>query len=288
MGSLAAALARQVTANRSGVGHERDFASHRERMTEEIAARAPAGGAGRLCLLGAGNANDVDLDRLTELFSEVHLVDLDPEALHRALTRVSPAGHRRARLVIHAPVDLSGIFPHLDGWARTPPDVEAIADAVEAGIGELETRLPGPFDLVVSCCMLSQLQLVLVEALGERHPRFEELRVAINHVHVLSLAGLLAPRGVGLLVTDLTSSETHPPLAALPEGTDLGRLMSDLIHVGNVIAALHPGILSSIIRHDEDLRALYAVRFPVGPWIWHNGPIQTYLVYGLEIQARKA
>jgi hypothetical protein len=288
-GTLAAALDRQVAANRSGAGHETHFAGHRVRLTRAILDRAPAGDGGRLCLLGAGNANDVDLEALAARFAEVHLVDLDADAVAGARARVSEG--RRARVIVQAPVDLSGLFPQLEAWARKPPAVEAIADAVEEGVARLEALPGGPFDLVVSCCLLSQLQRVLLEVLGDRHPRFEELRAAINHVHVLGLAGLIGPGGKALLVTDLTSNETYPPLDHL-SGDDasearLAALMSDLVHAGNVMAALHPGILSGILRHDEELRARYQVRFPVGPWLWHNGPAQTYLVYGLEIAPRQ-
>jgi hypothetical protein len=280
--TVASALARQVAANRSGVGHEEHFAGHRARLTQEICARAPAGGGGRVCLLGIGNANDVDLDAVAARFAEVHLVDIDPEAIERARARVSTQA--RARLVVQAPVDLSGIFDKLDAWVKKPPSVDTIADAVEEGVGALDDRLPGSFDVVVSCCVLTQLHLALLEVTGDRHPRFEEFRVALNHIHVLTVATQLGPGGVGLLVTDLTSSEHYPPLDHLPPDADVGKLMSDLVHVGNVIGATHPGILSGIIRHDDELKAKYGVRFPVGPWLWHNGPSQTYLVYGLEIK----
>src|SRR5262249_23472725 len=67
---LAQAIAEQVDSNRSGVGHAADFDEHRARLTREIGARAPAGGGGRLCLLGAGNAHDVDLGQLAARFAE--------------------------------------------------------------------------------------------------------------------------------------------------------------------------------------------------------------------------
>ena len=103
---LAVAVAEQVASNASAIGHEATFADHRARLTREIADRAPATGRGRLCLLGAGNANDVDLDALADRFAEIHLVDIDPVAVARAIARVQPA--RRAQIVAQAPVDASG------------------------------------------------------------------------------------------------------------------------------------------------------------------------------------
>ena len=124
--TLAQAIGDQVDSNRSAVGHEAHFAGHRARLTAEIHARAPAGGAGRLCLLGAGNAGDVDLEALAADFAEVHLVDIDAEAVARAAARVSPRA--RGRIVLHAPVDLSGIFGRLDDWSRVAPAPAAIVD----------------------------------------------------------------------------------------------------------------------------------------------------------------
>jgi hypothetical protein len=278
---IADAVADQVAANRSSVGHEASFAAHRARLTSEIAARAPAGGVGRLCLLGAGNANDVDLEALAAAFREVHLVDIDAEALGRARARVKP--ELQARLVLHAPLDASGLFDRLDGWARAAPAAASLAVEVAPAVARVAERLPRGFDVVVSCCLLTQLQLVLLRVVSDRHPRFPELRSLVTAVHVRVLAALLAPGGVALLVTDMTSSETYP-LDQLPPDADLRRVMDDLVHVGNLIHAAHPGLLSSEVRRDPSLRERLAVRWPVGPWLWRNGPDLTFLVYALELR----
>jgi hypothetical protein len=285
LAKLSEALDEQVASNRSGIGHEKHFAEHRARLTREIGERAPPGGDGRLCLIGIGNANDVDLEALAPLFREIHLVDIDPEAVGRAVAGVTEA--RRPRFVVHAPLDASGLFDRLEGWARVPPAPAAISAEVPAAVGRIVGALPGPFDVVVSCCMLTQLQLVLLQMVGDQHPRFEELRTALGRIHVRALAALLAPGGVALLATDLTASATYP-LGELPPETDLRALMGELLAAGNVIHAAHPGLLSSEIRRDPHLRAAYAVRFPVGPWLWNNGPDETFLVYGLEIRTSPA
>ena len=277
---LAEAIASQVASNRSVAGHEGHFAGHRARMTAEIGARAPQGGAGRLCLLGAGNANDVDLDALCALFAEVHLVDLDAAASARA--RAGVGEERRSRIRVHAPFDASGIFDRLEEWARLPPAPSVIEQEARAVPERVVSALGGPFDVVVSCCLLTQLQLVLLEVVGDRNPRFAELRLALGRIHVHTLASLLAPGGVALLVTDLTSSETYP-FAALAPDADLRALMSDLLAADNVIYASHPGRLSAEIRRDPDWKSRFAVGSPIGPWLWHNGPEHTYLVYALEI-----
>jgi hypothetical protein len=282
-GHLATAMARQFGSNRSGAGHEAHFAGHRARLTSEILARAPQGDRGRLCLLGVGNANDVDLDALADRFAEIHLVDIDLPAVTGAVARVTEA--RRSRFVVHAPVDASGIFHRLEDWARTPPAANVIAAEARVAVQLVVGALPGRFDLVVSCCLFTQLQLVLLEIVGDQNPRFHEMRAALGWIHVRTLASLLGPGGVALLVTDLTANETYP-LDDLAPDADLGVLMGELLAAGNVIYAAHPGRLSAEIRRDPELAARYAVRFPIGPWLWHNGPDNTYLVYALEITAR--
>ena len=283
--STAQAIADQVVSNRSATGHSHHFAGHRARLTEEICARARPDGGARLCLLGAGNAGDVDLEQLAARFREIHLVDIDAEAVRRAQQSVGPETARR--LVLHAPVDVSGSFDLLAGWARTPPEPAALSQATSAAVARVVGQLPGPFDLVVSCCLLTQLQLALVQVVGDRNPRFADLRALLNRVHVRVLATLSKGRGRALLVTDLTSNDTYPLDDLAPEA-DLRALMTQLLSVGNVIHAAHPGLLSAEIRRQPEWNADFTVGAPIGPWIWHNGPAITFLVYALEIAARAA
>jgi hypothetical protein len=281
-GSLAAAVAEQIASNESATGHEATFADHRARMTREIAERAPPSGAGRLCLLGAGNANDVDLDALAARFAEVHLCDIDPAAVARAVARVAP--ERRARIVGHAPVDASGVYDRLERWAGDPPKLDALDGIVAEAVARVAAALPGPFDVVVSCSLLTQIQLVLLQVIGDANPRFTELRTTLNRAHMRTLGALLAPGGAALLVTDLTDTNIYPPLEAVPFDADLAKLMSDLIAANSIIFAAHPGLLSSEMRRDPTLKQTFGVRFPIGPWLWRNGPTHVLLVYAIEIR----
>jgi SAM-dependent methyltransferase len=285
LGRLASAVADQVASNASAIGHEASFLEHRARLTREIVQRAPVSGGGRLCLLGAGNANDVDLDALAARYAEIHLVDIDPAAVARAIARLPP--ERRGQIVPQAPLDASGLFDRLETWTQpsaallTPEAIDGIvADAVDRVAG----ALPAPFDVVASCGMLTQLQLVLLQVVGDDHPRFAELRTAVNRAHVRTLGALLAPGGVALLITDLTTSEIFPPLIHVGADEDLAKLMSDLISTGSIIYIANPGTLSSELRRDPALKLAFGVRYPIGPWIWRNGPTQVLLVYALEIR----
>jgi hypothetical protein len=283
----ARAIDGQVAINRSGVGHAASFAGHRTRLTAEIVLRAPQNGAGRLCLLGAGNTHDVDLGVLVARFAEVHLVDVDIDAVRRARELVPVPARDRVRL--HAPVEVSGTWELLDEWSRRPMAVEILQAQVAPAVARVLAALPGPFDVVVSCCLLTELHLVLLTAVNDRHPSFDALRAMQNAIHVRVLAGLLGPAGRALLITDLTSDATYPfdALELTAPTADLGRLMSDLVAVGNVIHAAHPGLLSAEIRRDPALAVEFAIHCPVGPWLWHNGPERIFLVYGLEISRKK-
>jgi hypothetical protein len=281
---LARIAARQVQANREALGCGASMVGHRERLTEVILDRASPGGAGRLCLLGAGNANDVDLPRLARAYAEIHLVDIDAEALGRARERLSEA--ERARVSTHAAVELSGMFDDFEGWTRGAQRFTANRDelvqAVRAAARAVAARLPGPFDTVVSCCMLTQIQLSLRDLIGDRDPAFPTLRAAMNAIHVRVLAGLVAPRGKALLATDMASSTTCP-LDTLPPDADLAKLFQELVAAGNLFFISHPGLLAAEIRRDPDLDRELTVRFPIGPWLWQNGPAIRYLVYALEL-----
>jgi len=92
-------------------------------------------------VLGAGNCNDFDLCALASQFTEIHLADLDREALEFGVRRASrPAP---SSVILHAPCDLA-------------------ADRVDLG---------GAFDIVISAGLLTQLLLDAADppAVRRRH-----------------------------------------------------------------------------------------------------------------------
>src|SRR6185295_19591792 len=82
----------QTDFNASSAAAWESYTSQRQRMTELFtgAGHSPAG---RLCVLGAGNCNDLDLPALLGAYREVHLVDLDEEALNRGVARQGLTSH---------------------------------------------------------------------------------------------------------------------------------------------------------------------------------------------------
>src|SRR6266481_2342634 len=97
--------AEQVRQNLTTRNQWQLYASHRAEIEKLI---VPDSRGQRICVLGAGNCNDLDLKWLSEVYGEVHLVDLDRTALLEAVKRqdVDPL---RGTIHIHAPIDLTGI-----------------------------------------------------------------------------------------------------------------------------------------------------------------------------------
>jgi hypothetical protein len=243
------------------------YGEHRARVTAEILTLTPGAG-GRLCLLGAGNANDVDLDALAARFDEIHLVDVDPAALARATGRQSPAV--RARLRSHAPVDLSGLYRQLDR-----PRIPGADTLVAAGAAEVLQQLPSGFTVVASCCLLTQMSWAL-EHLGPEAP-LPFLQQVLVRIHLRTIAGLVAPDGAALLVNDLASSTAYP-LDELGPGDDLQGIADRLAFEGRAYPVCNPTLLRLLLRRDSELAVWQPPRLGA-PWLW-AGPNQlTYLVY---------
>jgi hypothetical protein len=160
-----------------------------------------------------------------------------------------------------------------------PPDAvdveAAAAGALEGILDRVEGPMGGPFDVVVSACVLTQMAFALLGALGEGHPALEATRLALMRTHLSTMISLTAPGGALLLATDLVSSSTYP-LADLPPDADAGALMRDVVAKGAGYFAANPEILAGLLAE---------VGTPelVPPWLW-TGPLgRTYLVYALRL-----
>lgn len=249
------------------------YAAHREAFTQVVLS-APRPREARLCVLGAGKCNDLDLPRLTAVFSEVHLVDLEPALVASAVARES--GEVKQRLVPHAPVDLSLLQPKRVGkWQRRAPSSAELQDAAEAALHTLLARLPGPFDVVVSACVITQLGFALTRSFREPHPLLGPLRLSVARLHLSTLLGLTSPSGTALLVTDVASS-THYPLTELGAGADLNGVLADVLKLRAFYHLAHPALLRDLLNE------LAPERTPrqLDPWLWSGPQERTYLVYG--------
>src|SRR5690349_5752462 len=90
------------------------YSSHRKVVTEILTAGVSPGPS-RLCVLGAGNCNDLDLAALLAVHREVHLVDLDAEALAHGVERQGRADNPAVRC--HGGLDVTGVLNTLAAWS---------------------------------------------------------------------------------------------------------------------------------------------------------------------------
>ena len=259
------------------------YAAHRAHFSAAISACAegrPAGG--RLCVLGAGKCNDLDLEQLAATFSEIHLVDIEPPALAAATARQTPAV--RARLKPHAPVDLSGVpKKRLEKWARKAPTPAELSANQRAAVASIVSRLPGPFDVVASACILTQMSFSVRQALGERHRALSAVRLSVMATHLNSMALLTALGGSCLFTTDVVSSTTYP-LPALGASGDMKRVLSDVVAEGASYFAANPKLIVDLLRHDPGLAERAGEPSTFEPWLW-TGPLErTYLVYAMRFE----
>jgi hypothetical protein len=268
----------QRASNQSGLPHFDTFRSHRDALTRVLG--GAAGGGERLCVLGAGNAFDLELEELLTRFAEVHLVDIDAAAVARARERV-PEGPR-SRLLAHAPLDLSGMFQDIERWGRMQVTPQELMAAPAAGAKRIAAALPGPFDVVASTCLLTQLQLTLLQLLGDTHQLFIALREFLTLTHLRTLAALTKPGGRALLVTDLCSAEMFPK-GRPHNDADLAPLMQELIDQGHVIHSSHPELIRATLEDDPVLERSFDGGQLSPPWLWQNGPSRRFLVYALTL-----
>jgi len=270
----------QALANQSALPHFSSFSEHRRRLSQLALSAAPDT-EGTLCVLGAGNCYDLDLAALASRYRAVHLVDIDAEALTRAFARQDQA--TKDRLVLHGSLDLSGFLDRIDRWSRFQVSPNELMDHGEATARQLRERLAGPFDVVLSACMLSQMQLSVLQVLGEQHRLFEAVRWTLNLTHFRTLAALTRPAGVGLFATDVCSSLLYP-LDRLAPDIDWVTLVGELSLAQRTFDFADPKRLAELLRDDPVLSAAFP-RFDVSQaWLWSNGPETQFLVYASELR----
>ena len=128
------------------------YATHRQKVMDLLAERSEDDG-GRLCVFGAGNCNDMDLNRLAERFHEIALVDLDGEALVAGVAAQRVA--RRERIQVHGGVDVTGIGEWLSRWTpASPPDDEALRLWIDRAQRASPGTILPPQDVTASVCLL--------------------------------------------------------------------------------------------------------------------------------------
>lgn len=253
------------------------MSDHRARITQLIREVCPDEPAS-LCVLGAGNGNDIELHELVRCFDRVSLVDLDVESLAHA---VSGLGAASASVDLFGGVDVTGLIDVLSGWAGGPVSERAAVAAIEVAHG---TPVPeiGTFDVVASTCLLTQLIDSVCMAMPGDHPHFIELLLAVRNRHLKMIAELLNPDGVGILVSDFVSTETAPELAAMPD-SEIPNAAMRWIKDQNFFTGVNPFMLRSHYQTDPATAAMVEFRKMARPWRWDIG-MKQFAVCALAVQ----
>jgi hypothetical protein len=271
---------RQVAMNATSRDQWDTFAEHRKLLTAALI-RGAKPGQSRLCILGAGNANDLDLAALLAAHREVHLVDVDSGALSDGAERQGVAAHPRLRL--HGGLDTTAMLGLLSDWTPSselrPADFDAMASwpAFRTAL-----VLPGGFDRVASTCVLTQILETAAHALGRDHRQLDDAQKALAAGHLRLMARLAASGGEALVVTDVAKSEMIPGLADLP-ARELAGLLTDLGRKGNHFRRVHPRQLMAVLRSDPCIGPRVAAASSLMPWRWRLHD-QTYLVAAISFR----
>lgn len=258
------------------------FAPHRDRVTRLLTDAAPPNG--RLCVLGAGNSNDLDLPMLLQAYAHVHLVDWDAAALQSGAARQGCGSAERIRL--HGNVDLTFIADRLAlGTPERPPSDADLEICARTMAVHPPLDLPSPFDTVASVCLLTQLFQCVGLSLGEHHPRFVDTIMRLRALHLGLLLDLLRPGGTAVLVLDFVSSKTCPELPQIPEPCLFDKAVA-LIRERNFFTGVNPFVIHHLFGTDPALAPAVDSVQMTAPWQWDFGP-RVYLVCAILVR-RKA
>ncbi|MEE3369419.1 MAG: hypothetical protein VX346_08760 [Planctomycetota bacterium] len=272
--------AQQRVRNRDSRNTWQRYAEHRQHVME-LLCESSENDCRSICIWGAGNANDLDLNLLLDVFSKVHLVDLDQEALLFALEQQSL--HTTPTVILHGGVDLLGISEFISNTAAEQQNPAAVDRLLQ----HFRTPPAPPCercDVVTSVCLLSQLIEAIANLVGAGHPRLPELVTAVRCHHLLGLLQATEPGGRAILITEILSSDTFPKLTAIPKPS-LRNALVQQINMRNFYTGLNPAILESLAEREPAIGRLCNGIAAHPPWRWDFGP-RTYAVTAYEARTR--
>jgi hypothetical protein len=266
--------------NRQGRDAWARFAAHRARVTETLTTIATEHSS--LGLLGAGNLNDVELEQLLEVFAEVHLVDLDVEAVQSALARHGL--ERNSAVSVHGPIDLTGILDRLSTIARE--DAAAVIGELVAALAKHSCDLPAErFDVTASAGVLTQLlQPVVDSALPS--DGVTRVSLAVRDKHLRDLVRLTCPGGMLILVSDFVSTTTAPQLLSMAAG-EFENEMAALVSARNFFTGTNPYRILALLEVDARYRREVTDVRLLHPWLWAVTADRLHLTYAIVARRRR-
>ncbi|HVR61370.1 MAG TPA: hypothetical protein VMU50_05690 [Polyangia bacterium] len=235
-----------------------------------------------VCVLGAGNCDDLDLPFLVGAFGEVHLVDLDGDALARGIAR-TPEPVRR-RIVTHAGIDLSGGLRLIDDWGERHPGAAGFGASALDSATAISGQIGRTFGAVLSTGLLSQLARPFRRALAMTVADWKGFTNALALGHLATMLRLMRAGAAAVLACDVASSVGAPVLAELATSfqTDdvaFASAVDALVRAGRVTLNPDPRTWIQLLE-SQPLAAQVAQPRLTAPWPWDLGGVRA-LVYGL-------
>lgn len=282
----------------------------REQIQQQLAQRSSPLPL-HVAILGAGNANDLDLAELTssgrlrtepalqtgnvrsrrsgatdEAAVRLHLFDLDELAIGSIRQR-QPSANWSA-IECHAPIDLSGldaIATEMSATEMSATEMSSVRSATSASeqvaerVRALSQQLD--FDVVVSTCLLSQMIEGVVHELGGWRDDYLPLIQQLRREHLRLLSHCTRPGGTIIFITDFVSSDSCDQLHWIaPQG--LPALVQQLIANRNFFTGLNPAVLARCWSSDAVTGPRVAQVQVTQPWLWNPGP-RLYVVCGFVV-----
>jgi hypothetical protein len=249
------------------------YAGHRQRVMDLIP-RVPDGLA---CVFGAGSCSDIDLVELSACFKEIHLVDLDGEALERSRARQTQSV--RDRIVPHGDLDLSGFLNQIDDWGESFPSNHVLGPLAVDAARKIIQGLGTSFHVTVSSSVLSQLVLPYQRSLVGSLAEWVSLDAALTGVHLTTLAGATHSGGRCCIVFDVLSASEAPGMLDLKNADSMDLQALVMREVDPDRMRPNPW---NLVRQlgAPGLGSLFSSPRLTSPWLWD---IETdhQLVYGL-------
>ena len=231
-----------------------------------------------LCVLGAGNGNDLDVAQLAKHFDSIHVLDIDRLALDRLWQRYEDQPEVQQKIQLVADVEFSGITSSLIELAENP--TEAIVKSTYDQSLRVHYSTEEKFDVVVSTCLLTQLIDAVVQTLGRENQWVVPLTIGVRDGHLNLMTSLCKADGQRVLITDFVSSDTMPELASADDPESVLGLARHAIDSRNFFTGANAFSIREKLVELKQVTNQDAVEI-APPWRWQIGQ-RYYLVTALS------
>lgn len=231
-----------------------------------------------LCVLGAGNGNDLDVAQLAKHFDSIHVLDIDRLALDRLWQRYEDQPEVQQKIQLVADVEFSGITSSLIELGENP--TEAIVKSTYDQSLRVHYSTEEKFDVVVSTCLLTQLIDAVVQTLGRENQWVVPLTIGVRDGHLNLMTSLCKADGQRVLITDFVSSDTMPELASADDPESVLGLARHAIDSRNFFTGANAFSIREKLAELKQVTNQDAVEI-APPWRWQIGQ-RYYLVTALS------